>query len=60
MVFQAGTCIDRGSLKTSGGRVMAITSFGDNFKTALKESYKIVEKIEYDGKYYRKDIGFDL
>ena len=60
MVFQAGTSIDRGSLKTSGGRVMAITSFGDNFKTALKESYKIVEKIEYDGKYYRKDIGFDL
>ena len=60
MIFHAGTSIKKSSLKTSGGRVMAVTSFGDNFKTALKESYKIVEKIEYDGKYYRKDIGFDL
>ena len=60
MIFHAGTSIEKSSLQTSGGRVMAVTSIGKNFNKALKESYNLVNKIKYDGKHYRKDIGFDL
>ena len=60
MIFHAGTSIEKGFLQTSGGRVMAVTSFGKNFNKALKESYNLINQIQYDGKYYRKDIGFDL
>ena len=60
MIFHAGTSIEKSSLQTSGGRVMAVTSIGKNFNKALKESYILVNKIKYDGKHYRKDIGFDL
>jgi phosphoribosylamine--glycine ligase len=45
---------------TNGGRVMAITSFGDDFKQALKKSYQNIEKISFDRMNYRSDIGFDL
>ena len=45
---------------TSGGRVMAITSFGNDYNEALKKSYQNIEKLHFDKMYYRKDIGFDL
>jgi len=45
---------------TNGGRVMAITSYGNNFKEALKQSYRNIEKIQFENINYRKDIGFDL
>ena len=60
IVFHAGTKIDNDKVVTSGGRVMAFTSFGDNFKDALKTSYKSLNKVCFDGIYYRKDLGFDL
>lgn len=60
IVFHAGTTLKDGKVVTNGGRVMAITSYGDNFKEALKVSYKNVEKLDFDGINYRKDIGFDL
>ncbi|MUH35119.1 phosphoribosylamine--glycine ligase [Zobellia amurskyensis] len=60
LVFHAGTQLKDGKVVTSGGRVMAITSYGDNFKEALATSYKNIEKIKFDKMNYRKDIGFDL
>ncbi len=60
LVFHAGTTLKDGSVVTNGGRVMAITSFGTDFKSALKISYKNVEKLSFEGINYRKDIGFDL
>ena len=60
IVFHAGTIKGDDSLKTNGGRVVALTSFGENIHTALETSYKNAEKISFEGKYYRTDIGFDL
>ncbi len=60
IVFHAGTKAIGGKVVTNGGRVMAITSFGDSFHEALKRSNKNAELIDFDGKNYRKDIGFDL
>ncbi|MCL5247336.1 phosphoribosylamine--glycine ligase [Cellulophaga sp. 20_2_10] len=60
IVFHAGTTLENGKVVTSGGRVMAVTSFGANFKDALAQSYKNVEKLHFDKMNYRKDLGFDL
>jgi len=59
IVFHAGTKND-GHIKTHGGRVIALTSFGENKEAALLKSYKSAKRIDFEGKYYRKDIGFDL
>ncbi len=60
IVFQAGTTLEAGRIVTNGGRVMAVTSFGNDFKQALQKSYRNIEKIEFEGMNYRKDLGFDL
>ncbi|TDS18655.1 phosphoribosylamine--glycine ligase [Maribacter caenipelagi] len=60
LVFHAGTTFKDGKVVTNGGRVMAITSFGTDFKSALAQSYKNVEKLSFEGMNYRKDLGFDL
>ena len=60
MVFYAGTQKSQEHLLTSGGRVLAITSYGKDFRQALQLSKANAEKVKFDGKYYRKDIGFDL
>ena len=60
VVFHAGTQMESGVVKTSGGRVLAVTSFGSDHKEALSKSYETLEKIDFDGMYYRKDLGFDL
>lgn len=59
-VFHAGAIHDEGEVVTSGGRVMAITSFGEDFKSALKTSYQNITKISFEKMNFRKDIGFDL
>ena len=59
IVFHAGTK-DDGNIKTNGGRVIALTSFGENKEKALVKSYESAKRILFKGKYYRKDIGFDL
>ncbi|GEL10371.1 phosphoribosylamine--glycine ligase [Flavobacterium glycines] len=60
IVFHAGTKLDNGNVVTNGGRVMAITSYGDSFQEALAQSYKNVAEISWENVYFRKDIGFDL
>jgi phosphoribosylamine--glycine ligase len=62
ILFHAGTKMDAasGNTITNGGRVIAITSFGNSMKEALAISYKNAEKIGFEGKNYRRDIGFDL
>ena len=59
-IYHAGTKIDNGTVITSGGRVLAVTSLGSNMKRALEKSLVNAETLEYEGKYYRKDIGKDL
>ena len=60
LVFHAGTKSEGDQILTNGGRVIAVTSFGDNFRDALKISNKNAQLIDFQGKYYRTDIGFDL
>ena len=60
VLFHAGTVKDNNKILTAGGRVIAVTSYGSNFKQALEQSYKNIALIEFDGMNYRKDIGFDL
>jgi len=60
LVFHAGTTQKDGKVVTNGGRVIAVTSFGKDYKEALKKSYQNVDKLHFDKMYYRKDLGFDL
>ena len=60
LVFHAGTRLMSGQLITSGGRVLSVTSFGSDHRKAINNSYQALQKIHFDGIYYRKDIGFDL
>ena len=59
-VFHAGKKKKKNLVKTSGGRVLAVTSFGKDHKEALSKSYDALQKIEFERMYYRKDLGFDL
>ena len=61
IAFHAGTKLDsNNNVVTSGGRVIAVTSYGNDFDEAIKKSYQNIDKLNFDKMYYRKDIGFDL
>ena len=60
MVFHAGTKIAGDKTVTSGGRVLGITGMGKNLEEALKKAYETVEKFQWNGVNFRKDIGQDL
>lgn len=60
IVFHAGTTLKNDEILTNGGRVLAVTSYGKDFKEALEKSYQSIEKIHFDKQYFRTDLGFDL
>ncbi len=60
IVFHAGTKLINNKIVSNGGRVLAITSFGNDFDEAIKKSYQNIEKLHFDKMYFRKDIGKDL
>jgi phosphoribosylamine--glycine ligase len=60
LAFHAGTTTKNNQIVTNGGRVLAITSMGNNRQQALELSYKNAELIKYENRYFRRDIGFDL
>ena len=60
IIFHCGTIKRSEKVFTNGGRVLAVTSFGKDFKIAISKSYSSIKNIKYKGKIYRKDIGFDL
>jgi phosphoribosylamine---glycine ligase len=60
LVFHAGTKLDNGQVVTNGGRVLALTAYGPDIKKSLALNNKAAEAIEWEGKYYRRDIGLDL
>lgn len=57
VVFHAGTKMQLGQLVTDGGRVLGVTAIGETFTDAIAQVYQAVEKIDFEGKYYRRDIG---
>ena len=60
VVFHAGTKREADKVVTSGGRVLAVSSWGSSMKEALLKSYRNADLLDFEGKYYRTDIGFDL
>ena len=60
LVFHAGTAQTNTGLVTAGGRVMAVTSFGDTLGEAVQQSIATLEQIQFEGMYYRKDIGYEF
>ena len=60
IVFHAGTKLENGKVISNGGRVLAITAFGEDFQEAIKKSYQNIDKLHFDTMFFRKDIGRDL
>ena len=60
IVFHAGTTIQESQVVSHGGRVLAVTSYGETYQEAIKKSYQNIAKLHFDKMYFRKDIGFDL
>ena len=60
IIFQSGTKLDGENIVTNGGRVLSITSFAETIGEAVAKSRSILERIDFDGMYYRRDIGFEF
>lgn len=60
IVLHAGTKSEENEIVTNGGRVLSVISKSSDFHSALDKSYKTIRSIDFEGKYYRKDLGFDL
>ena len=57
VVFHAGTTMESGELRTSGGRVLCVTVLADNVRLAQQRAYEVAARIQFDGVQYRRDIG---
>ena len=60
VVFHAGTALKDGQVVANGGRVLAVTSYGEHFTEAIKKSYQTIAELQFDTMYFRTDIGKDL
>lgn len=60
IVFHAGTTLEAETLRTNGGRVLAVTACGDDFDHAFAEAYQGIKAIDFEGMYYRRDIGYQV
>lgn len=60
ILFHSGTALKEGQVVTNGGRVIAVSSYGTSKDDALAKSYKVAETIQFEHRYFRHDIGFDL
>ena len=57
-VFHSGTSLQNNNIITNGGRVLCVTALGDGLSESYDNAYSAVKQINWNGKYYRKDIGF--
>ena len=60
LIFHAGTRAENDTILTNGGRVLCVTSFAETVYEAVDKSRDVLEKIDYDGIYYRRDIGYEF